>query len=181
MLLAGRQALWPPADKGHRRMIGILRHRFLAGLMVGAALLLGPAAANAIETTAKQALIVDFETGSVLYDKNGDQPVQPASMTKLMTLYILFDQLKQGKVKLDDTYTVSESAWARGESDESNMFLPLNPTVKVEDLIRGIAIQSGNDACEVVAENIAGSEADFAKLMNKKAAELGLARSEERR
>ena len=156
-------------------MTGILRHRILAGLMVGAALLLGPAAANAIETTAKQALIVDYETGSVLYDKNGDQPVQPASMTKLMTLYILFDQLKQGKVKLDDTYTVSENAWARGESDESNMFLPLNSTVKVEDLIRGIAIQSGNDACKVVAENIAGSEADFAKLMNKKAAELGLA------
>jgi D-alanyl-D-alanine carboxypeptidase (penicillin-binding protein 5/6) len=158
-------------------MIGILRHRILAGLMMGAALLLGPAAANAIETTAKQALIIDYETGSVLYDKNGDQPVQPASMTKLMTLYILFDQLKQGKVKLDNTYTVSESAWARGESDESNMFLPLNSTVRVEDLIRGIAIQSGNDACKVVAENIAGSEADFAKLMNKKAQELGLKNS----
>jgi D-alanyl-D-alanine carboxypeptidase (penicillin-binding protein 5/6) len=94
-----------------------------------------------------------------------------------MTLYILFDQLKQGKLKLDDTYTVSQNAWARGESDESNMFLPLGSTVRIEDLIRGIAIQSGNDACKVVAENIAGSEADFAKLMNKKAAELGLAHS----
>jgi len=76
-------------------MIRVFRRRIVAGLMVGAALLLGAATANAIETTAKQALIVDYETGSVLYDKNGDEPVHPASMTKLMTLYILFDQLKQ--------------------------------------------------------------------------------------
>jgi D-alanyl-D-alanine carboxypeptidase (penicillin-binding protein 5/6) len=158
-------------------MTGILRHRIVASLMVGAALLLCPAAANAIETAAKQALIVDYETGSVLYDKNADEPVHPASMTKLMTLYLLFEQLKQGKLSLDGTYTVSHTAWARGESDESNMFLPLGSTVRVEDLIRGIAIQSGNDACKVVAENIAGSEADFAKLMNKKAQELGLTHS----
>src|SRR6185312_13439539 len=158
-------------------MTGILRHRIVAGLMVGAALLLWAPAASTIETAAKQALIVDYETGSVLYDKNADEPVHPASMTKLMTLYLLFEQLKQGKLKLDDTYTVSQTAWARGESDESNMFLPLGSTVRVEDLIRGIAIQSGNDACKVVAENIAGSEADFAKLMNKKAQELGLAHS----
>ncbi len=154
-----------------------LSHRLLSGLLVGAALLLGPAAANAIETLAKQALIVDYETGSVLYDKNADEPVHPASMTKLMTLYLLFDQLKQGKLKLDDTYRVSQSAWARGESDESNMFLPLDSTVRIEDLIRGIAIQSGNDACKVVAEGIAGSEEAFVKLMNKKAQEIGLVHS----
>jgi D-alanyl-D-alanine carboxypeptidase (penicillin-binding protein 5/6) len=158
-------------------MMRILSRRLLAGLLMGAALLLGPAAANAIETAAKQALIVDYETGSVLYDKNGDEPVHPASMTKLMTLYLLFDQLKQGKLKLDDTYPVNESAWARGENEESNMFLPLNVPARIEDLIRGIAIQSGNDACKVVAEGIAGSEADFAVLMNKKAQELGLAHS----
>src|SRR5262245_18197640 len=157
-------------------MIGTFRHRILAGLLVGAALLLAPAA-NAIDTLAKQALVVDYETGSVLLDKNGDEPVHPASMTKLMTLYILFDQLKQGKLKLDDTFRVSQSAWARGESDESNMFLPLDSTVRIEDLIRGIAIQSGNDACKVVAEGIAGSEEAFVKLMNKKAAEIGLAHS----
>jgi len=158
-------------------MTRILSRHLVAGLLMGVALLFGPAAANAIETAAKQALVVDYETGSVLYDKNADEPVHPASMTKLMTLYILFEQLKQGKLKLDDAYTVSQNAWARGESDESNMFLPLGSTVRIEDLIRGIAIQSGNDACKVVAENIAGSEADFAKLMNKKAAELGLAHS----
>jgi len=159
-------------------MIGILRHRTLVTLVMGAAaLLLSPTAAIAIDTAAKQALVVDFETGSVLYDKNADEPVHPASMTKLMTLYILFEQLKQGKLKMDDTFRVSQTAWARGENEESNMFLPLDSTVRIEDLIRGIAIQSGNDACKVVAEGIAGSEESFAKLMNKKAAELGLAHS----
>jgi D-alanyl-D-alanine carboxypeptidase (penicillin-binding protein 5/6) len=158
-------------------MTRILSRRVLAGLLTGAALLFGPAAANAIDTLAKQALIVDYETGSVLFDKNADESIHPASMTKLMTLYILFDQLKQGKLKLDDTFRVSQSAWARGESDESNMFLPLDSTVRIEDLIRGIAIQSGNDACKVVAEGIAGSEDSFVKLMNKKAEEIGLLHS----
>ena len=158
-------------------MTPILSRRLFAGLLMGAALLFGPAAANAIETAAKQALVVDYETGSVLFDKNADDPIHPASMTKLMTLYILFDQLKQGKLKLDDTFRVSQTAWARGESDESNMFLPLDSTVRIEDLIRGIAIQSGNDACKVVAEGIAGSEEAFVKLMNKKAQEIGLLHS----
>ena len=158
-------------------MIGILSRRLLAGLLAGAALLLGPAAATAIETAAKQALIVDYQTGSVLLDKNADQPIHPASMTKLMTLYILFEHLKQGKLAMDDTFRVSERAWGRGQNEESNMFLPLDSLVTIEDLVRGIAIQSGNDACKVVAEGIAGSEEAFAKLMNKKAAELGLAAS----
>lgn len=158
-------------------MTRILSRHLLAGLLMGAALLFGPVAANAIETAAKQALVVDYETGSVLFDKNADDQIHPASMTKLMTLYILFDQLKQGKLKLDDTFRVSQTAWARGESDESNMFLPLDSTVRIEDLIRGIAIQSGNDACKVVAEGIAGSEEAFVKLMNKKAQEIGLLHS----
>jgi D-alanyl-D-alanine carboxypeptidase (penicillin-binding protein 5/6) len=158
-------------------MTRILSRHLLAGLLVGAALLFDSAAANAIDTLAKQALIVDYETGSILFDKNADDQIHPASMTKLMTLYILFDQLKQGKLKLDDTFRVSQTAWARGESDESNMFLPLDSTVRIEDLIRGIAIQSGNDACKVVAEGIAGSEEAFVKLMNKKAQEIGLLHS----
>ncbi len=155
-------------------MTRILSRRFLASLM-GAALLFGPAAAAPIETAAKQALIVDYQTGSVLLDKNADQPIHPASMTKLMTLYLLFEQLKQGKLAMTDTFRVSERAWGRGQNAESNMFLALDSSVTIEDLVRGIAIQSGNDACKVVAEGIAGSEEAFAKLMNKKAAELGLA------
>jgi D-alanyl-D-alanine carboxypeptidase (penicillin-binding protein 5/6) len=158
-------------------MIRISSRYILAGLLMGAALLFGPAAATAIETTAKQALIVDYETGSLLYEKNADEPVHPASMTKLMTLYILFDQLKQKKLELDSTFRVSQTAWARGANAESNMFLPLDSEARVEDLIRGIAIQSGNDACKVIAEGIAGSEEAFATIMNKKAAELGLTHS----
>ena len=100
-------------------MIGILSRRLLAGLLAGAALLLGPAAATAIETAAKQALIVDYQTGSVLLDKNADQPIHPASMTKLMTLYILFENLKQGKLAMDDTFRVSERAWGRGRRLQS--------------------------------------------------------------
>src|SRR5215468_29375 len=133
--------------------------------------------ANAIETAAKQALVIDYQTGSVLFEKGADDQIQPASMTKLMTLYVLFDQLKQGKVSLTDEFTVSENAWSRGVDAESNMFVDLNSKVKVEDLIRGIAIQSGNDACKVVAEGIAGSEEAFVKLMNKKAEEIGLIHS----
>ena len=130
--------------------------------------------ANAIETAAKQALVIDYQTGSVLFEKDADAQIQPASMTKLMTLYVLFDQLKQGKVSLTDEFTVSENAWSRGVDAESNMFVDLNSKVKVEDLIRGIAIQSGNDACKVIAEGIAGSEEAYVKLMNKKAQEIGL-------
>lgn len=153
------------------------RLRFLPSLAVAAILALIPAAGQAIETAAKQALIVDHQTGSVLLEKSADDPVHPASMTKLMTLYLLFEQLKQGKLSLDDTFTVSESAWARGQNVESNMFVALGSSVRIEDLVRGIAIQSGNDACKVVAEGIAGNEAAFAEQMNKKGAELGLADS----
>jgi D-alanyl-D-alanine carboxypeptidase (penicillin-binding protein 5/6) len=150
-------------------------HRIpLFALLAAAALLTASAPAPAFETAAKQALIIDHQTGSLLLEKNADELVHPASMTKLMTLYLLFDQLKQGKLTLDDTFRVSERAWARGQNAESNMFVALDSAVRIEDLVRGIAIQSGNDACKVVAEGIAGSEEAFAKLMNKKAAELGL-------
>jgi len=158
-----------------RTVTSWLRHALSPA--AAAILLLAPAAGHAIDTAAKQALIVDYQTGSVLLEKDADEPVHPASMTKLMTLYLLFDQLKQGKLSLDDTFRVSENAWARGQSVESNMFVALDSNVRIEDLIRGIAIQSGNDACKVVAEGIAGSEEAFATIMNKKAAELGLLNS----
>jgi D-alanyl-D-alanine carboxypeptidase (penicillin-binding protein 5/6) len=154
-----------------------LPKRFLLPLAVVALLAISPGISFGLDTAAKQALIVDYQTGSVLLEKDVDVPIHPASMTKLMTLYLLFDQLKQGKLTMDDTFRVSESAWARGQSVESNMFVALDSSVRIEDLIRGIAIQSGNDACKVVAEGIAGSEEAFAKMMNKKAEELGLANS----
>ena len=131
--------------------------------------------AQAFETSAKQAIVTDFQTGSVLFDKNADEAVHPASMSKLMTLYLVFDRLKSGQIKLTDTLAVSEAAWALNEG--STMFVGIGSKIQVEDLIRGIIVQSGNDACLVFAEGLAGSEEAFAKLMNEKAKEIGLTNS----
>ena len=135
--------------------------------------------AQAIETKAKNALLMDYDTGEYLYEKNAFTAVPPASMSKLMTIYILFSKIKDGSLSLEDSFTVSENAWRKGgaASGSSTMFLPIGAKVTVENLIKGILIQSGNDACIVVAENLAGSEEDFAVKMNEKAAELGLKHS----
>ncbi|HVI90629.1 MAG TPA: D-alanyl-D-alanine carboxypeptidase family protein [Dongiaceae bacterium] len=142
----------------------------LAGLMA-AALPTTAALADAIETDAQHAYIVDFQTGAVILDKGGDERIPPASTSKLMTIYLLFDAMKRGDVKLTDTFHVSKKAWA---TQGSKMFVEINSDITVEDLIRGIIIQSGNDACVVVAEGIAGSEEAFAERMTSKAKELGM-------
>ena len=129
------------------------------------------ALAEPITTNAKHAYIVDFQTGAVIYDKLAEERLDPASMSKLMTVYMLFDALKRGDVKLTDTFHVSKKAWAM---QGSKMFVDIDSDVTVEDLIRGMIIQSGNDACIVVAEGLAGSEEAFADRMNKKAVEIGL-------
>ena len=144
----------------------------LAGTVLVAALLLAGPRVGAMETAAKQAFIVDFQTGAVLLEKNADEPIHPASMSKLMTLYLLFERLKEGRISLDDTFPVSEKAWALNEG--STMFVGIDTQIRVEDLIRGIVVQSGNDACIVVAEGLAGSEEAFAELMNERAREMGL-------
>lgn len=135
--------------------------------------------AGAYETAARNAILMDFDTGEYLFEKNITEAVPPASMSKLMTVYILMSQIKEGRVKLDDTFSVSENAWRKGgaATGGSTMFLSIGDNVSVENLIKGIVIQSGNDACIVVAENIAGSEEDFAALMNKTAQQLGLKHS----
>ena len=132
--------------------------------------------AHAIETTARNVIIMDFETGQYLYTKDHQKMIPPASMSKLMTTYMIFSKLKDGSLKLDDEFSVSENAWRKGgaSSGGSTMFLPLKSTVKVEDILKGIIIQSGNDACIVSAENISGSEENFAQEMNQKAREIGL-------
>ena len=134
---------------------------------------------NAFETAAKNAILVDFDTGSYIYTKNHDKKMAPASMSKLMTLYIVFDKIKNGSLSLEDTFTVSENAWRKGgaASGSSTMFLKIGEEVSVENLLKGIIIQSGNDACITVAENIAGSEEDFAELMNETAEKIGLTNS----
>ena len=132
--------------------------------------------AAAIETMAREALLVDMDTGAVLLEKNADKPMPPASMSKIMTTYMVFSRLREGKLAMDDSLPVSEHAWRRGGcvSDGSTMCLKLNERVKVEDLLRGIIVQSGNDASIVIAEGLAGSEEAFASEMNKKAKEIGL-------
>lgn len=132
-----------------------------------------------IETKAREAILLDPTTSTVILNKSGDESMPPASMSKQMTVYMLFESLKDGRVSLDDKFRVSENAWRKGGagSGGSTMFLPPNSEVRVEDLIRGIIVQSGNDACIVVAENLAGSEEAFARRMTDKALELGMKNS----
>lgn len=152
---------------------------YLSTLLASGVLFAGIRAANAIETTAKNVLVMDYETGQYLYTKDHQKMIPPASMSKLMTIYMIFEKLKDGSLSLDDTFTVSENAWRKGgaASGSSTMFLKIGEKVPVRDLIQGIIVQSGNDACIVAAENLSGSEEDFAADMQKKARQLGLTHS----
>ena len=127
-----------------------------------------------IDTQAQHAFVMEADTGTVLLDKNAEERMPPASMSKVMTAYLVFDYLKQGRAKLDDELPVSEHAWRTGGS---KMFVPLGGRIKIDDLVRGMVIQSGNDACVVLAEGLAGSEQAFVDQMNEKAKEIGLTNS----
>jgi len=128
------------------------------------------------ETEAPHAVILDYNSGLVLFEKNARNPIAPASMTKIMTADIVFEQIKSGKLSLTDNFRVSEDAWRRGgvKSGSSTMFLDVNSDVSVQDLLRGVIIQSGNDACIVLAQGIAGTETAFARMMTRRAKALGL-------
>ncbi|MPY68514.1 MAG: D-alanyl-D-alanine carboxypeptidase [Alphaproteobacteria bacterium] len=132
------------------------------------------AGAESISTRARHAVLIDTTTDTVLLDKASDVPMPPASMSKLMTIYMVFDRLKSGRVSMDDQFLVSEKAWRKGGS---KMFVRVNTRVSVRDLLRGIIVQSGNDACIVIAEGLAGSEEAFAEQMNRRAREIGLTES----
>jgi D-alanyl-D-alanine carboxypeptidase (penicillin-binding protein 5/6) len=158
----------------------IISHLKLTNVTLFLAVLFGSAGQSiALDTIAREAILVDVETGETLLEKGADTSMPPASMSKLMTLYILFQRLRDGSVKLDDKLPVSENAWRRGgaKSGSSTMFLEPGKSVKIEDLIRGIIVQSGNDACIVVAEGLAGSEEAFAEEMTATARELGMTNS----
>ena len=154
----------------------MLRRLFLLSLSVLLATFTAWAvpARAAIETSAEHGLIMDAQTGQVLWQKDGMTPMPPASMSKLMTIDLLFQRIKDGRVKLTDTFPVSERAW---RTQGSKMFVEVGARIPVESLIRGIIIQSGNDACVVVAEALGGSLEGFVDLMNKRAKQLGLAQS----
>ena len=154
------------------------------GVLAGFLCLITPWAAfappaAAIEVVARQAILMDMATGKVLFEKNADEPAQPASMSKLMTAYMVFERLRDGRLSLDDTFLVSETAWRKGgaKSGSSTMFLDPGKRVRVEDLLRGIIVQSGNDACIVIAEALAGSEQAFAEEMTLRGRQLGLTNS----
>ncbi len=135
------------------------------------ALLVGTGPVWAIDTAARQAILIDAETGAVLLEKNADEFTPPSSMSKLMTVYMVFERLKDGTLSLDDKFPVSKKAW---QKKGSKMYVLIDTSVRVEDLLRGIIVQSGNDASIVIAEGLAGSEEDFAAQMNEKAREIGL-------
>ncbi len=123
---------------------------------------------------AKTAIVVDYHSDEILYEYDPDMSIYPASMTKIMTSIIAFDLLKQGKIKLDDKFLVSEKAWRMSQAGYSSMFIMVNDEISVENLLRGIIVASGNDSCVALAEGIAGSEENFVLLMNAKAAEIGM-------
>ncbi|HYD64305.1 D-alanyl-D-alanine carboxypeptidase family protein [Azospirillum sp.] len=153
-----------------------VRIRFAAVLAAALAAVGGvlPARAATIETIAKQAILIDMTSNTVLFEKNADQRMPPSSMSKVMTMYMVFEALKAGRMSLEHTLPVSERAW---RMQGSKMFVELHNMIKIDDLIKGVIVQSGNDACIVLAEGLAGSEPAFAEQMNKKAKEIGLTSS----
>ena len=123
---------------------------------------------------ARTGILVDYHSNEVLYELDPDSQIYPASMTKIMTAIIAFDLLKKNKLSLDDKFTISENAWRLSQAGYSSMFIMINDQVSVENLLKGIIIASGNDACVALAEGIAGSESNFADMMNEKAGEIGM-------
>jgi D-alanyl-D-alanine carboxypeptidase (penicillin-binding protein 5/6) len=131
------------------------------------------------ETRAKQVIMIDAETGTILYAKDADKLIPPASLAKLMTMEVVFHALKVGRLKMDDTFAVSKNAWTKGgaKSGGSTMFAKVNSQIRIEDLIRAVIVQSANDACITLAEGLAGTEENFAALMTERARQIGLTKS----
>jgi D-alanyl-D-alanine carboxypeptidase (penicillin-binding protein 5/6) len=146
------------------------------GLVVA---IMAPASGAALQTAAPHAILIEAESGSVLFEKDADQLVAPASLAKLMTVEVVFDQLRIGSFKPDDEFVISENAWRKGgaPSHGSTMYAAIHSRVKIDDLLHGVIIQSGNDACIALAEGIAGNETAFARMMNDRAREIGLTKS----
>ncbi|WP_296044399.1 D-alanyl-D-alanine carboxypeptidase family protein [uncultured Alteromonas sp.] len=156
---------------------------FISALLLSIALLL-----SAYWQTARAAVVIpppptvaaagfvllDYETGTSIAEQNADMQLAPASLTKIMTVYVIGKEIQAGNISLDDEVKISENAWAKNFPDSSKMFIEVNTTVTVHDLLRGIIVQSGNDACVAMAEHIAGSESAFASMMNAHAANLGM-------
>ncbi|APH72329.1 D-alanyl-D-alanine carboxypeptidase family protein [Aquibium oceanicum] len=151
----------------------------IAAFAAMALLSCAPARAQLFETRAEQAFVIDAETGTILFAKDPDKLIPPASLAKLMTMEVVFHALKTGRLSLDDQFLVSENAWRTGgaPSGTSTMFAELKSSIPLRDLIQGVIVQSANDGCIVIAEGMAGSEANFAQLMTERARQIGLSKS----
>jgi D-alanyl-D-alanine carboxypeptidase (penicillin-binding protein 5/6) len=152
-----------------------MRAVLIALAMLGA-VLVSPAAAQDFNTKAPYAVLMDYESGTVLFQKAADERLEPASMAKLMTLAVVFDEISRGRLTFEDEFFISERAWREGgtSSGGSTMFANVNSRIRVEDLVRSVIIQSGNDAAIALAEGIGGTEETFANIMNRLAEQLGL-------
>jgi serine-type D-Ala-D-Ala carboxypeptidase (penicillin-binding protein 5/6) len=176
-----------PSRSGHR--LDCVPHRSVcavAAVLLVASFAAAHAASNmtvkkddTFQTGVPAALLLDPDSDSILFEKNGDQLVAPASLAKLMTLEFVFNEIKQARVKLTDEFTISENAWRKGgaPSHGSTMFAAIHSRVKLDDLIHGIIVDSANDACIAVAEGVAGNEAEFGAMLTKRAREIGLEKS----
>ncbi|SFG93871.1 D-alanyl-D-alanine carboxypeptidase family protein [Methylobacterium gossipiicola] len=153
------------------------RTALLCGVLALSAL--GGARAQSFQTAAPHAILVDADSGSVLFEKGADDPFSPASMAKLMTTEIVFNEIRQGRLTMDSEFQITEDAWRRGGAGGggSSMFAQLNSRIKLSDLLRGLIVQSGNDAAIAIGEGIAGSEENFGRMMTARAKEIGLTRS----
>ena len=147
---------------------------FCALVLIAIYIVSSALSAQSIEIAARHAVLYDLTTDTILLNKASDVPMPPASMSKLMTVYMVFERLKAGRLSLDDKFVVSRKAWRKGGS---KMFVKVGDRIKVSDLLRGIIVQSGNDACIVVAEGISGSEDAFAEVMTRRGKEIGLTNS----
>jgi serine-type D-Ala-D-Ala carboxypeptidase (penicillin-binding protein 5/6) len=186
------KAIWV-ARRGVAAVLGCARSgakhslKFLAAGLIAAVVATAAAAPNSapakkeegFQTSVPRALLMDADSNNVLYDKNGDQITAPASLAKLMTSEVVFNEIKEGRLKLDTEFTVSENAWRKGgaPSHTTSMFVPIHSEAKVEDLMRGVIVQSANDASIALAEGIAENETAFAEMMTKRAHEIGLTKS----
>ena len=172
----------PKARKQSRTIVGAMIAIGCVAALLGADLGVGAAPTGSgkkeegFQSGAPAAILLDANSDSILYEKNGDQLVAPASLAKLMTLEFLFNEIKQGRVKPDDEYIISENAWRKGgaPSHGSTMFAAIHSRVKVSDLIQGIIVDSANDACIAVAEALAGNEASFGQMLTQRARAIGL-------
>ena len=150
-----------------------MRIKHLSLILIIFVSLIKPVFAN-FDVNARTAIVQDYLSGKILFEKDADRQIFPASMTKIMTSIIAFDLLKSGELSLDDKFLVSENAWRLSQAGYSSMFIMVGDEITVENLLRGIIVSSGNDACIALAEGIAGTEEEFAIMKTEKAREIGM-------